>query len=306
MNKHWKGILIVFILAICNPLSAQPAWFFVEESQVAAYYKDFKRAIDQMETAITLDSTALHRTHWAGLARWYKYTKDTLRSFEAMKVAVDQGLVMMNPRICSIMFQDMGFVELEGGEAYRKKFTRQSQAYTGALDSVLLNKIFSLSKPIKEISSELFTLRKDHKIVSGPQFDSLMRRRITLQNSALTELKKILDTHGWPGYSMVGVAASREVKTIAIHGDLNLLEYCMPLFLKEVKAFNANKRDYAYMEDRLHHLRGIPVKYGIYYTPDPENKTSKMDPIEDWEKVNRRRILAVMEIIWWRDGYSTF
>lgn len=200
----------------------------------------------------------------------------------------------------------MGFVDIQESQSYLRAFITQSQAYVSNFDSTLMRRILGLSKPIEAIDWKLFTLRRDLEIVSGLLFDSLMQEKVALQKLALADFQKIIDQFGWPGYSLVGLEASSAAKEIAIKGDSSYLKYCLPMFRKSVNNYNGNRRDLAYMEDRLLFLRELPLKYGIHYSSGKENKTMKMNPVDDWVKINRRRILAGMEIIWWRDGYETF
>jgi len=117
--------------------------------------------------------------------------------------------------------------------------------------------------------------KKIHKLAKK---DQLMRKKegfdikIDIQNTE--ELKNIINRYGWPDNNLVGKKASHEAWLIAQHADhdLNFQKNCLKIINKKVKKNLVDKKDLAYLTDRILVNQGKPQLYGTQFYVNKDKK----------------------------------
>jgi hypothetical protein len=128
-------------------------------------------------------------------------------------------------------------------------------------------------------------LAANGSLLSGyhPQLEQVHAR-----NAA--RLTDILEEHGWPGRSDVGVDGSRAAWLIAHHaiGEPQLQRLSLRLLRSAAAAGEAALLDVAMLDDRIRVCEGRPQRYGTLFDWDEHGEMSPL-PIEDPECVDERR-----------------
>jgi hypothetical protein len=102
-------------------------------------------------------------------------------------------------------------------------------------------------------------------------------------------MKEIVREIGWPTISKVGKVASNMAWLLVQHADHDsaFQEDCLNI-LKKVDGGDINKRNIAYLEDRVRVNTGRPTLYGTQFFQNPEGSFGPRE-IEDKENLNKRR-----------------
>ena len=108
------------------------------------------------------------------------------------------------------------------------------------------------------------------------------------QNAAI--LAGILETHGWPGMSLVGKDGSEAAWIVAQHaiGLPDFQRRCLVLIEEAAKRGEAPAWQPAYLGDRIRTFEGRPQIYGTQFDWDDQGLMSPL-PIEDPDGVDARR-----------------
>lgn len=102
-------------------------------------------------------------------------------------------------------------------------------------------------------------------------------------------MKEIINEIGWPTISKVGKAVSNMAWLLVQHADHDpaFQEDCLNM-LKKVDGGDINKRNIAYLEDRVRVNTGRPTLYGTQFLQTSEGDFGPRE-IEDKENLNKRR-----------------
>lgn len=146
----------------------------------------------------------------------------------------------------------------------------------------------------EELRSELLTMLELDQSIRGSEspdddvdFDAADR-----ENQA--RLGEIFDTHGWPGWSLVGEDGSTAAWAIVQHADLNppFQERGLELLQEAVENGDASAGDLAYLTDRVLVSQGEPQIYGTQWQIGVDGEWEPRTPIEDETSVDERRAEA--------------
>jgi len=104
------------------------------------------------------------------------------------------------------------------------------------------------------------------------------------------ELERIIETHGWPGISLVGMEGAEAVWLILQHSISrpDFMKKCVPLFESAVQDNEASVKHLSCLADGIRYFSRQPQIYGNYFD---WNEKGQFCPwvIEDPENVNERR-----------------
>ncbi len=102
-------------------------------------------------------------------------------------------------------------------------------------------------------------------------------------------LKGVVEKHGWPGKTLVGVDGAHAAWLLVQHSDADLpfQKKCLELLGTAVKADEATGTDLAYLTDRVLSAEGKKQRYGTQL----EQKNGKLvpRPVEDPDTLDARR-----------------
>lgn len=103
------------------------------------------------------------------------------------------------------------------------------------------------------------------------------------------KLKFIIETYGWPGYSIVGKEGSNDFWLLVQHQDrdLDFQKECLRLLARAVEENDASPENLAYLTDRVRKNEGKPQLYATQWTQS-ENGKLKLYPVEDIEHLDER------------------
>jgi hypothetical protein len=133
------------------------------------------------------------------------------------------------------------------------------------------------------IKSYIDTLKKYGK---GSQEEIRQKAlRLDCSKKLVLDACSILDEHGWPAYSFIGIPASTTLSLIISQGDVKILERYLPLLKKQASKGEASNGYVAIYIDK------IEVSYGRkqVYGSQVDNSRKQPYPIHNEAFVNKRR-----------------
>ncbi|WP_125916347.1 DUF6624 domain-containing protein [Hymenobacter coccineus] len=109
-------------------------------------------------------------------------------------------------------------------------------------------------------------------------------------------VKKILDTYGYPNFTLVGQESSDHYFTLVQHSDFNqdFQQRVLKIMRREVDNKNASGKQYAFLTDRIATTKGDPQVYG---TQVLMSGNSKVKPCISPAELNKRRKSVGLEPI---------
>ncbi|WP_163567226.1 DUF6624 domain-containing protein [Fodinicola feengrottensis] len=119
--------------------------------------------------------------------------------------------------------------------------------------------------------------------------ESSHRRLTALVGSGARWLGEVFDQYGWPGQSMVGLAATKAASRLVQHleDDLPLQRRALELMTVAADAGDFPRREIAYVTDSVRLAEGRPQVYGTKF--DRVDGELVPCPLEDPEQVDERR-----------------
>jgi hypothetical protein len=145
------------------------------------------------------------------------------------------------------------------------------------------------------LRQELLALvEQDHAFVSGPEHDpnsdEVQRQRLELLGRLRRRLVEILDTHGWPGKSLVGDDGAEAAWMLALHTmpDPEVLRRCLRLMRAAAAAGEAESWQVAFLVDRV---SLVERNVQVYGTTICRQADGSFGPplLEDPDQVDERR-----------------
>jgi hypothetical protein len=110
-----------------------------------------------------------------------------------------------------------------------------------------------------------------------------------LDKKNTARLKKIIEQHGWPGYSHVGRDGANAAWLLVQHADHDrpFQKKCLTLMEGAAKKGEASKQNLAYLTDRVLIGEGKKQRYGSQFMQKDGDWVPQ--PIEDEANVDKRR-----------------
>lgn len=126
-------------------------------------------------------------------------------------------------------------------------------------------------------------------VADGSLFEGYHPRMEAVHRANAAQLREIIATHGWPGFSLVGERGAFAAWRIAQHsiGEPAFMRQCRGLLRQASENGDAHAWQHAYLDDRIRILEGLPQRYGTQFR-DGENGPEPA-PLEDAENVEARR-----------------
>ena len=159
-------------------------------------------------------------------------------------------------------------------------------------------------KPVQypKISEELLNRLKTDQDMREKNLDddSMWDENIDLDNTEA--MKRIVEEIGWPTVSKVGKEASGAAWLLVQHADHDpaFQQRCLEL-IKSESGNEVERRNIAYLEDRVRVNTGRPQVYGTQFLETRDEETNQRvvaygpKPIEDFERIDERRALMGLE-----------
>lgn len=148
------------------------------------------------------------------------------------------------------------------------------------------------------------------EIIEMAEKDQEMRRRGVetgerdegLDRSNTERMKAIIEQVGWPTISKAGAAASHKAWLLVQHSpDVEFQKRCLKM-MKQEQDGEVNKKDIAYLEDRILILEGKPQIYGTQFKK--EGNEYIVYPIENPERIDElRKELGMESLEKYRQGF---
>jgi hypothetical protein len=145
------------------------------------------------------------------------------------------------------------------------------------------------------LRQELLALvEQDHAFASAqdhdPNSDQVQRQRLELLGRHRRRLVEILDTHGWPGRSLVGDDGAEAAWLLALHTmpDPDVLRRCLTLLRAAAAAGEAPSWQVAFLVDRV---SLVERNVQVYGTTICRQEDGSFGPplLEDPDQVDARR-----------------
>ena len=137
------------------------------------------------------------------------------------------------------------------------------------------------------IRKEAWPIIQEHGTES-PAYIEIRDRGRAIDARNLARLIEVIETHGWPGQSLVGEEAAGGAFLILQHADVDVQKKYLPLAREAAAAGEMRPADLALLEDRILLHDGKPQRYGSQFVRDAEGN-AELWPIEDESHVDERR-----------------
>lgn len=137
----------------------------------------------------------------------------------------------------------------------------------------------------KDIADEIESIHKsDQETRADGKFDL----KIDSQNSE--KIKSIYEQIGFPTISKVGKSASHHFVTVLLHSqDIEFKKKVLE-DMKDISDQEVDKKDMAYLEDKIRIAENGKQLYGTQLTFSEEKQTYEVIDLEDSESVYERRL----------------
>lgn len=144
-----------------------------------------------------------------------------------------------------------------------------------------------LSKAPNDLAREILEMFNKDQEARFSNIEPEEIKQIDTNNTK--RLKEIIHTQGYPTINDIGVEASDSLWLLIQHADLDrdFQIECLDL-MKKLKNDHINKKNIAYLEDRVRVGMGKPQLYGTQFHRREDKKLVLRD-IEDIENVDKRR-----------------
>jgi hypothetical protein len=189
---------------------------------------------------------------------------------------------------------DGGYPEFE-----QRSNTDFDKIIRSKLDSVFTKMGLNMS-----LRKDLAILQKDDQelrqklsdtTLTNDQKQALWQKINVLDSLNLLKLEKILDTHGYPGKSVVGERYGSTAWLIIQHSNIATMKKYYTIIKEAAQKDELRKSSYALFEDRYRMWSGEKQVYGSQVKTDKPGGKPYIHPIEDEENVNKRREEIGME-----------
>jgi len=120
------------------------------------------------------------------------------------------------------------------------------------------------------------------------QYKSLIKSTMYFDSVDLVIVTSIIDRFGWLSNNEVGSEGNSALWLVIQHADLETQKKYFPLMQAAVNNGKAQKKDLAYLEDRILMREGKKQLYGTQYHLDKNNQMTLWE-VEDPVNLNKRR-----------------
>ncbi len=147
----------------------------------------------------------------------------------------------------------------------------------------------NLGKRAEDISAELLAMAEADQSARKHWQETGEVYGQTLDKKNAEYLKEIIGATGWPMQSKVGSDAANAAWLLVQHADHDpeFQQQCLEL-MKQLPEGEVEKKDVAFLEDRVRANAGRPTLYGTQFGPNEDGVFGSL-PIETREKLNERR-----------------
>ncbi|SDL21215.1 DUF6624 domain-containing protein [Nonomuraea jiangxiensis] len=145
------------------------------------------------------------------------------------------------------------------------------------------------------LRAELLTMMERDQQVRAPGADP--DRMAGVDRANTERMRRILDTHGWPGHALVGEDGAHAAWVMVQHADLDpeFQRRGLALMRQAVAKDDADPGDLAYLTDRVRVAEKKPQVYGTQWGVDAEGTWQPRTPIENEAEVDERRAEAGLQ-----------
>jgi hypothetical protein len=125
---------------------------------------------------------------------------------------------------------------------------------------------------------------------TGELFDGYAKRMEAIHIRNADALEVILETHGWPGCSLVGPDGAQAAWFVLQHSISRpaLMRKCLPLIRAASQRQDVEAKYPAYLEDRIACFEGRPQRYGTQFDWDESGELNPK-PLEQPARVDDYR-----------------
>jgi hypothetical protein len=167
--------------------------------------------------------------------------------------------------------------------------TREGKSEQAAVYANLLDVDAPLREELLAMKAEDLRVRAELD-AEGSLGDGYHPRMEEVHRKNASQLRQIIEVHGWPGRSLAGDDGAQAAWLIVQHsiGEAPFQRRCLKLLEQTVSEGEAPAWQPAYLLDRIRMFEGRPQVFGTQYVPD-DNGFPIPWTIEDPDHVDERR-----------------
>lgn len=149
------------------------------------------------------------------------------------------------------------------------------------------NNLKEETKIIEELTIQSLKLRQQINPESEDQ--ELIKELKTLDSTLLHKVSIFLNEYGWKSKKEIGELANMGLFLAIQHSSKEEMESFKEIVEKAYQENKIEKRNYALYIDRLKVHNDLPQIYGTQYYYDEKSASFRLNEIEDFANVNKRR-----------------
>jgi hypothetical protein len=156
------------------------------------------------------------------------------------------------------------------------------------MNQLLRDKLVSMKEEDLRVRAEL--------AADGSLFDGYHPRMEEVHRHNASQLREIIDVHGWPGHNLAGEDGAEAAWLIAQHaiGEPLFQRRCLELLQAAADAGDVPTWQAAFLEDRIRVFEGKPQRYATQFEIGDDGWPVPYE-IEEPEKVDERRRAVGLE-----------
>ncbi|MFD2512897.1 DUF6624 domain-containing protein [Pontibacter locisalis] len=208
------------------------------------------------------------------------------KAFAHLEQAVAKGYTSVKH-----MQQDSDLSSLHADKRWPKlveDLKKSVAAIETSYNQPLKNELESIYETDQQIRREFLAAREKHGMESV-EVKALGHKMEQIDKENQEKVVAIIEQHGWPGKSMVGMQASTAAFLVIQHAPQEIMEKYLPLMRMAAAKGEASNNHLAMMEDRVRMNKGLPQLYGSQVQMNPETKQWELYKVEDESNLDKRR-----------------
>lgn len=283
---------LIFSL-LCASSFAQNCETLRQEAWYLFYMKKYDKSLSTFQKMEKNINTCMNRKDYYRMAYCAMAKENPPECLHYLTKAAEKGLRFKNKEILAIR-KDTVIKYLSkhfATDKIEQQVKNNTKNFELAVNQKLRIEVQKMAASDQKYRNVAEKLRKQNKLTKVA-WDSLMNLQRKWDSLNTLKLQQIIETHGFPGYQLVGYAGADIACQIAQHSrDTVFQNTFLGMMRKAVEDLDYAPENLAFMEDMMLVSKGKLQKYGTQFGCFNGAEECIIQPIEDIENVDKRRIM---------------
>lgn len=274
------GVLLCFFVLLSQQLTAQT----IEEAFEKYEAKEYK-ASGELYDQVLKAGKGTASDHYNAACSW-ALAGNKNKAFTHLEQAIAKGYTAV-----AHWQQDSDLSSLHNDKRWPKLVANLKMsvaAIESKYNKPLKAQLENIYEKDQQIRREFLAAREQHGMDSE-EAKELGIKMAQIDKKNQEQVVALIEEHGWPGKSMVGMQASTAAFLVIQHAPKEIMEKYLPLLREAAAKGEASNNHLAMMEDRVRMNQGLPQLYGSQVRMNPETKQWELYTVEDEANLDKRR-----------------